>query len=396
MKQKSGFIKGLITGLVAALVIVACVVVVKNYVIEGNTTQAAKINTTKVDKKVGLIEELINKYYLNDIDTSELTEGIYAGMLEGLNDPYSVYYTAEEYKSVQESVSGTYSGIGVTVTQDDKGNISVVKVNEDGPGQEAGLQAGDIFYEVDGESVEGMDLSEVVAKIKGEAGTKVTITVYRDGKKMDFTATRKDITVQTIDYKMLDNSIGYIYIGSFDTVTYDQFKQALTDLQSQNAKSIIFDVRDNPGGSLTTVVDMLDLILPKGLIVYTEDKNGKKEEETSDDEHQLTLPVAVLVNENSASASEIFSGAIKDYGLGPIVGKTTFGKGVVQTLLPLSDGSAVKLTIANYYTPKGNSIQGKGVVPDYEVDIPENALDDKVLSTDEDTQLQKAIELLTK
>lgn len=397
MRQKSSFIKGLISGLVISLIILLCMAFVRLYVLDDNVgSQSIKVDNDSILKKVSLIEELIGEYYLNDADSTDLENGIYKGLLEGLGDPYSVYYTAEEYKSLQESVSGTYSGIGVTVTQDTGGTISIVKPFEDAPGFKAGLRAGDILYAVDDEKVEGKDISTVVAKIKGNAGTTVKISVIRDDSSevLDFTVERQDIEIPTVEHSMMENGVGYIYIASFDEVTVEQFESALKDLADQDMKSLVVDLRDNPGGSLSAVVDILDLILPEGLIVYTEDKDGNRAEEKSDGEHQLDVPLSVLVNENSASASEIFAGAVKDYGIGKIVGKTTFGKGVVQSILPLSDGSAVKLTISNYFTPKGNNINGVGVTPDYDVDIPEEAYADKVIDTDEDTQLQKAIEVL--
>lgn len=397
MRQKSSFIKGLICGLVISLIILLCMAFVRLYVLDDNVgSQSIKVDNDSILKKVSLIEELIGEYYLNDADSTDLENGIYKGLLEGLGDPYSVYYTAEEYKSLQESVSGTYSGIGVTVTQDTGGTISIVKPFEDAPGFKAGLRAGDILYAVDDEKVEGKDISTVVAKIKGNAGTTVKISVIRDDSSevLDFTVERQDIEIPTVEHSMMENGVGYIYIASFDEVTVEQFVSALKDLADQDMKSLVVDLRDNPGGSLSAVVDILDLILPEGLIVYTEDKDGNRAEEKSDGEHQLDVPLSVLVNENSASASEIFAGAVKDYGIGKIVGKTTFGKGVVQSILPLSDGSAVKLTISNYFTPKGNNINGVGVTPDYDVDIPEEAYADKVIDTDEDTQLQKAIEVL--
>lgn len=397
MRQKGSFIKGIISGIIISLIILLCVVFVRLYILDDSVgSQSIKVDNDSILEKVSLIEKLIGEYYLNDADSADLEGGIYKGLVAGLGDTYSVYYTAEEYKSLQESVSGKYSGIGVTVTEDDTGVISIVKPFEDAPGFKAGLRTGDILYAVNDEKVEGQDLSTVVAKIKGEAGTTVKISVIRDGKEgmLDFTVERQNIEIPTVEYAMKDNQIGYIYVSSFDTVTLDQFKGALEDLTSQNMKGLVVDLRDNPGGSLSTVVDMLDLILPEGLIVYTEDKDGNRDEETSDAKHQLEVPLSVLVNKNSASASEIFAGAVKDYGIGKIVGKTTFGKGVVQTIIPLSDGSAVKLTIANYFTPKGNNINGVGVAPDYDVDLPDSAYEDGIVQEQEDIQLQKAIEVL--
>ena len=205
------------------------------------------------------------------------------------------------------------------------------------------------------------------------------------------TATRDTVQAQTLEYKLMDDKIGYIRVSEFDTVTYDQYEEALDDLEKQGMTGLVVDLRNNPGGSLSTVCDMLDLMLPKGLIVYTEDKDGKKTEMKSDEEHQFTKPLAVLVNGNSASASEIFAGAVKDYGIGTIVGTTTYGKGVVQTIQPLTDGSAVKITIAKYFTPKGNDINKKGSTPDVEAELSGDITDWTELSLIEDAQLQTAL-----
>lgn len=382
------FIKGFIFGIILTLVITT----IGRGLLAGSGTGI--VADKEVADKIGVIEKLIDRYYLYEADPDVMAEGIYSGLAAGLDDPYTVYFTAEEYSDLMESVSGTYSGIGVSVTQDERGVITVIKLFEGSPGLEAGMRVGDILHAVNGKTIESKDLSTVVAQIKGEAGTTVEITVLRNGQTLDFTVTRKDIEIPTIEYSMLEGSIGYIYISGFDTITLPQFEEAMTDLASQGMKSVIFDVRDNPGGSLDTVVGMLDLVLPEGLIVYTEDKNGKRAEKKSDEENQLTIPAVVLVNEHSASASEIFAGAIQDYEIGTIIGETTYGKGVVQSLFPLEDGSALKLTVSNYYTPKGNTIQGIGVIPDIEETIPENAYDDGVLDREEDTQLQKALEVL--
>ncbi len=247
---------------------------------------------------------------------------------------------------------------------------------------------------MEGEPVTDEELSAVVAKIKGEAGTSVNITVLRGEDSMDFTIERADIEVQTVSCQMLDSNVGYIYVMEFDEVTTEQFHQALVELENQGMESLIIDLRDNPGGNLDVVTQMLDEILPEGLLVYTEDKYGNREEINSDDDC-LRIPMAVLVNGNSASAAEIFAGAVKDYEWGTLVGTTTFGKGIVQRLFDLGDGTAVKITISKYYTPNGNNIHGIGIEPDVEVEIPEEAYEDGVVTEEEDTQLLKALEILT-
>ena len=317
---------------------------------------------------------------------------IYKGYINGLSDPYSVYYDKEETEQLLETTSGEYSGIGAVLSQNrDTGIITILQVYDDSPAQKAGIQDNDILYKVDGEEVTGIDLTEVVSGIKGEEGTEVKLTVLRGDAKdeVEVTAVRGKVEAQTVKYEMKEDQIGYIRVTEFDSVTYDQYKEAIEDLEGQGMKGLIVDLRNNPGGNLSTVCDMLDLMLPEGLIVYTEDKDGNRSEETSDEEHQFKLPMTVLVNGNSASASEIYAGAIQDYSLGEIIGTQTYGKGVVQQIFDLKDGTCVKLTIAEYFTPKGRNINGKGITPDVEVEFEADEADPKA-----DNQLEKALEVI--
>ena len=358
-------------------------------------TETLDMNLSQVKKKTGEIEELINAYYLDEIDGQEVEDTMYTGMVAGLEDPYSVYYSKEELESMEESISGAYSGIGATLTQDpDTGELSVVSCFDGTPAQEAGLQPGDVITGWNGKSVEGIELSELVSKIKTDPEEQLTLEIERDGETLEVELTRREVQIPTVEYEMLDNQIGYIRLVEFDEVTADQFKEALEDLENQNMEKLIIDVRNNPGGVLQVVCDMLDQLLPEGMIVYTEDKNGNRKEYTSDEEHQFTKPLAVLANENSASASEIFAGAIQDYGIGTIVGTTTFGKGIVQRTFYLSDGTGVKLTVAKYYTPKGHDIHKKGITSDVEIELDEELKNQSSISHEEDNQLQKAIEVL--
>lgn len=358
-------------------------------------TETLDMNLSQVKKKTGEIEELINAYYLDEIDGQKVEDTMYTGMVAGLEDPYSVYYSKEELESMEESISGAYSGIGATLTQEpDTGELSVVSCFDGTPAQEAGLQPGDVITGWNGKSVEGIELSELVSKIKTDPEEQLTLEIERDGETLEVELTRREVQIPTVEYEMLDNQIGYIRLVEFDEVTADQFKEALEDLENQNMEKLIIDVRNNPGGVLQVVCDMLDQLLPEGLIVYTEDKNGNRKEYTSDEEHQFTKPLAVLANENSASASEIFAGAIQDYGIGTIVGTTTFGKGIVQRTFYLSDGTGVKLTVAKYYTPKGHDIHKKGITPDVEIELDEELKNQSSISHEEDNQLQKAIEVL--
>lgn len=406
MEQKNEnekFLKGLFCGVFLVLICMAGCLLHLQWKMtrraavstDSEKTEILDINLSQVKKKTGEIEELINAYYLDEIDGQKVEDTMYTGMVAGLEDPYSVYYSKEELESMEESISGAYSGIGATLTQDpDTGELSVVSCFDGTPAQEAGLQPGDVITGWNGKSVEGMELSELVSKIKTDPEKQLTLEIERDGETLEVELTRREVQIPTVEYEMLDNQIGYIRLVEFDEVTADQFKEALEDLENQNMEKLIIDVRNNPGGVLQVVCDMLDQLLPEGLIVYTEDKNGNRKEYTSDEEHQFTKPLAVLENENSASASEIFAGAIQDYGIGTIVGTTTFGKGIVQRTFYLSDGTGVKLTVAKYYTPKGHDIHKKGITPDVEIELDEELKNQSSISHEEDNQLQKAIEVL--
>ena len=348
-------------------------------------------------KKLEAIEEVIDQYYYKeeDIDTDKMIEGMYAGMVDSLGDRYSVYYTAEEWQSLMEETEGIYYGIGAYLSLDnDTGLAKISGVIADTPAEEAGLRENDIIYKVDGENIQGLELSEIVSRVKGAEGTVVHLTIVREGETdyLEMDVTRRQIESPTVNYEMYDNGIGYIQIREFDDVTTDQFTEALAVIKGSDAKGLILDLRGNPGGSLPVVVDIARMILPEGMIVYTEDKYGERDEYTCDGKNELKIPLVVLVNGNSASASEILAGAIKDYGKGTLIGTTTFGKGIVQRVLPLTDGTALKLTISDYYTPKGNNIHGIGIEPDIECEFDADAYyEDGV-----DNQLERAIEEMEK
>lgn len=344
------------------------------------------------EEKLSVLKGLIDENYIGDVDEEALEEGIYKGYIQGLEDPYSVYYNEEETKDLYETTEGEYSGIGAVLSQDlESGVITLVQIYEDSPAAKAGLKDNDILTKVGDIEVTGMDLSEVVTYIKGEKGTDVDLSVLRgeDAEEITVTATRDTVEAQTVKYEMLEGQTGYLSISEFDSVTYAQYEEALNELTAQGMTGLIVDLRNNPGGNLNTVCEMLDLVLPKGTIVYTEDKDGKRETATSDDEHQINVPMVVLVNGNSASASEIYAGAIQDYGIGKIVGTQTYGKGVVQQIFDLGDGTSVKLTIAEYFTPNGRSIDGEGITPDVEVEYEADENNPEA-----DNQLEKALEVM--
>ncbi len=329
---------------------------------------------SKVEAKLNALNSVLSdKFYFDNVDDETAANNIYKAYLSSYGDKYTVYYTPEEYKSLMESTSGTFYGIGAVCQKSDEGGIVIVEPYSNAPAYKAGVRKGDRVIKVDGKDIMDMDLSAAVALIKGDKGTQVKLTVVRDGQTMDFSITRNAVNIKTVDYEMREDSIGYIIISQFDDVTTEQFKDALNDLQNQGMKGLVIDVRSNPGGVLSVVVDIVDQIVPKGLIVYTEDVDGNRKEYNGKSNNELSIPIAVLVDGNSASASEIFAGALQDYGKAKIIGTQTFGKGIVQTIQPLTDGSAIKYTIAKYYTPKGQDIHGHGVTPDIVVEYDSNA-----------------------
>lgn len=401
--ESGSFIKGLFCGVLLVLICMAGMLFYARWkitklqsgTISSETSEKLDLNLGQVKHKTGEIEALINAYYLDEIDGQQVEDTMYTGMVAGLDDPYSVYYSKEELESMEEATAGEYSGIGATLSQDpETKEISVVSCFTGTPAEEAGLLPGDVITGWNGSSVSDMELSELVSKIKTDPDEHLTLSIERDGEELEVELTRRAVKIPTVEYEMLEEQIGYIRLLEFDEVTAQQFEDAMSDLESQGMEKLIIDVRNNPGGVLQTVCDMLDQLLPEGMIVYTEDKNGKRTEYTSDEEHQFTKPLVVLVNGNSASASEIFAGAVQDYGIGTIVGTTTFGKGIVQKIFYLSDGTGLKLTVAKYYTPKGHDIHKKGIRPDVEVELDEVLQNQSSISHEEDNQLQKAISVL--
>lgn len=411
-KDKGGkyFWCGLATGLVSALLITSSVYLVnrlqaladaKNSATGGSIADSRDdagngsdtAITSDMIAKMELIEEIIDTYYYQeDIDRQILEEGAYEGMVAALGDPYSEYYSAEELNALYEESMGVYYGIGAYVTLDTvTGYAKISGVIAGTPAEEADLRADDIIYKVDGEDTYGLALNEVTALIKGEEGTYVNLTLVRDGEEIEKEVVRRKVEAPTVNSEMYDNGIAYIQITEFDTVTEDQFAEALAVARETGMEGLILDLRANPGGNLSSVVNIAKMLLPEGLIVYTEDRDGNRDEYYCDGSREIEVPMVVLVDGNSASASEILAGAIKDYGVGTLLGTTTFGKGIVQRPVEMSDGSAVKLTISSYYTPNGTNIHGIGIEPDVVVEF-----DGERYYSDEkyDNQLEAAKELL--
>ena len=404
MENKKQFIRGIAVGVVITALVAGGVSFGSRALTKVSDEKKAEsgelnLTSTAVEDKITEIETLVQKYYLNEIDTEQVENYLYKGMIAGLDDAYAAYYTKEEYQSMMDSTNGSYYGIGVEMSQNmTTGIITITRVFEGSPAEEAGLLPGDVIYKVQDTEVTGEDLTKVVSMVKGAEGTTVPISVAREGESdyLTFDVERRTIEISTVEHRMLDGNIGYISIASFDDVTVNQFLTALEDLENQGETALIIDLRNNGGGLVSSAGSILDRLLPEGLIVYTEDKYGNREELKSDAENYFDKPLAVLVNGNSASASEIFAGAIKDYGIGTLVGTQTFGKGIVQKVYPLSDGTAVKLTVSKYYTPKGNNIHGIGIAPDVEVELDADVANAITIPEEKDNQLQKAVEILTK
>ena len=346
-------------------------------------------------QKIKYLENMIDEEYLGEISTDKLEEGVYAGLIYGLGDVYSRYYTKDEYEQESVTTEGSYVGIGVAMQKYTAGGVQIVECYKGSTAEEAGIKVDDVITAINGEDITDTELQDVVSMIKDNEDKDVVLTVQRKGEDtQEITVKVSNVELPSVFGEMLDENTGYIQITEFKGVTVEQYEEVFADLKEQGMERLVVDLRDNPGGLLNVVCDILRDILPEGLIVYTEDKNGNRSEETCDGKNPLDMPLAVLVNGNSASASEIFAGAVKDYGIGTIVGTTTYGKGVVQSIRQLSDGSAVKLTIANYYTPKGNSINKTGIRPDVEVELSPELLNQEEITYEEDNQLQAALNSL--
>ena len=402
-EKKGSFGRGFVAGIVLTLLVVCSLFILSKMMdmlfgkldSDVEFTEESAVSAMTVNK-LQLLEETIDQFfYLHDVTDQELNEGIYKGMLDALEDPYSEYYTTEELTELMEQSEGVYYGIGAYVSLDTVTNFpKITGVIEGAPAEEVDLRANDLIYEVDGVSTYDMSLNEAVALIKGEEGSQVVLTIVRDGESdyLKIPVTRRKVESPTVEFEMLDERTAYIQIVEFDDVTIDQFAEALAMAKGSGMEGLILDLRANPGGNLDAVVEIARMILPEGMIVYTEDKYDKRIEYTCDGSRQLEVPLVVLIDMNSASASEILAGAVKDHGIGTLVGTTTFGKGIVQQVIPFSDGSAVKLTISSYFTPKGNDIHGIGIEPDVVCEFDGEAY----YNTENpyDNQLEKAKEVL--
>ena len=347
----------------------------------------------------GKVRSVINKYYLwkDTIDEKKLQESAIAGYVEGLGDPYTEYISKDDMKEFTEDITGTFYGIGIYMTADSQKGIVVYYPIPDSPAEKAGIKAGDIIKKVDGKEFGYEEFDEIADYIKGKDGTNVKLTIERDGEQMEIDITRGKINTNPITTEIIEENIGYLKLPSFDSDTAEHFKEKTEDLIKKGAKSLIIDLRNNGGGILDESTKIADFLLEKGKTIITTKDNKNREEITkSKDDKSFDLPIVILSNKNTASASEILIGALKDNGRAKIVGTKTYGKGVIQTVITLSDGSGIKVTTAEYYTPSGEAINKIGIKPDVEVELPEKITNIYLVEKKDDTQLQKAIEELKK
>ena len=364
----------------------------------------ARTEEENLINKINTVESCLNSMYLYDYDKNALTEAAISGFVEALDEPYTHYYTREEFSSYMEALSDEYTGIGVVVSVSENDEIEVISTFENSPAYNAGILPGDILLKVDGEAYTGAQLNEAVAHIKsGKAGESVVVTMRRGSEELDIEVVRDDIQTDSVSGEMLDNNIGLVHISAFnaaledgDRDTYTEFKETVERLQGEGMEKMIIDLRDNPGGELTVVCNIADMLLPEGEITYIEYKDGKRDTYSSDAD-ALGIPMAVLINGNSASASEVLTGALKDYSVAEIIGTTSYGKGIVQSVMPFSDGSGISLTTARYFTPAGVCIHDIGIKPDQIVEMPEEYAIYYASSVphENDSQLQAAIEYLS-
>lgn len=396
-KKKQGSTgKGILIGMLIVLIPLGLLLGAGIAFLKSSDSQLTVVSNRYLDSssilsKLNLIQGRIDQLYLFDYDKEKLEDSIYENYVDGLGDPYTVYYTKDAFQDMMQSTQGTYYGIGVMITQAvDTGRITFVRVFSDSPAMEVGLQPGDMLLKVEEEEVTGMSLDEVVSKIKGGEGTYVNLTLYRESEDKEFSidVERRQVDMDTVYSRMLDKETGYIELIEFDSVSTKQFEKALKDLYEQGMKSLVLDLRDNPGGLLDVAVDIADMLIDTGVVVSTADKDDKGQEYKATGEGKLGIPLVVLVNGNSASASEVLSGCIRDYKEGTLVGTQTFGKGIVQSIIPFTDGTAMKITTSHYYTPNGTDIHGTGITPDV-------VIEDDPETKDVDEQLEKALEILS-
>ena len=399
-EKRPSFKKGILIGILltsAAFLLIGLILIKTGTirVLDGDN----RFPNDEILQKLNFTTELIGAEYIEEVPAEDLEDGLFRGLAAALGDPYARYFSKDEFKEQMTRVTRQYYGIGATLTQDEKTKrVRVVYVYDDSPAKKEGLKEGDEILSVNGHDATSMDLDALVELIQGDEGTVVDIDVRRENVEdpIEMHMTRAVISMPTVQHSMFSDHVGYIYITKFASNTPEEFHQALEELTENGMEALIIDLRYNTGGIFESCINILDELLPKGVLVYTENRNGERAYEYSDEEHQVKLPMAVLINEDSASASEIFAGAIRDYEWGTLIGTTTFGKGLVQQTFSLRDGSAFKLTVERYFTPSGDNIQEKGIDPDIKLEYDYSG-DPEATEYDYgcDNQVQKAIELLS-
>ena len=366
------------------------------YFVENPVSVSANNTNKDISSKLTKYREIIDKYFLGDVDDEKLEEGAIKGYIEGLGDPYTEYISKEDMDTYLDDTMGNFVGIGIYMiknTQYDK--IQVLSTIKGGPAEKVGIQAGDLIVSVDGVEYKASDMTVASNNIKGEAGTKVVVEILRGAETIKYEITREKVKVNQVEGKVISNNIGYIQFTSFDETTAEDFKAKYEELAKQNIKSLIIDLRNNGGGIVDQALEIADYMTDKdSVLLYEVDKNNKETVRKSKNDAIINMPIIILTNENTASASEILAGALKDLGKAKTVGTTTYGKGVIQQILKLNDGSGIKITIEEYQTPNRNKIHKVGIEPDEKVEIPESVQNSLSIKESEDTQLQKAIEML--
>ncbi|MGI6071790.1 MAG: S41 family peptidase [Lachnospiraceae bacterium] len=391
-QRRLPFWLGILVGVTAmSVVIIALAVIFGRGSITINRPSGDSAYETKIDTLISYLK----KYHLKEIDDATIEEALADGLMGNIGDKYAVYYTSEEYSEMKENVSGEYAGIGISIIMNEDDKVQVYKVFKNSPAQEAGIFVNDLILEAAGQT-DFPTLEDLAAVVRGTPGTTVDLVIERNGQELNLIVERRNITIETVSYEMLEDNIGYIMVEEFYRVAVGQFNEAIDSLIEEGMTALIIDLRDNPGGDYDTVVAMSDRILPEGPIITVKDRAGTIRTENSDQETRLDLPMVVLVNGNSASASEVFAGALQSHGVATIVGEQTFGKGVVQSIISLYDGSGMKFTTQEYYTPSGDNIDGVGITPDVAVSLPDDVYDDGLLTREEDAQLQAGIRELKK
>lgn len=390
----------MLVALTAFLTFLVTTIGIYEYIEQGNNDRFIVLNSSnknsKIETSLESIQAIIDKYYLGEQDENKLIEGAIEGYVQALGDEYTEYITADEMKEYQEQILGNFVGIGIyMISNEEHDLIQVLSPIKDSPAYEAGILPGDLIVSVDGVEYKATDMTVAANKIKGAEGTKVKVKILRDNKELEFELTRRKVVTNPVEQEKLENNIGYLAVTSFDEGTGDDFKNKFQDLQSQNIKSLIIDLRNNGGGLVSEAIKIADYIIEKGnTLLITVDKNNNEEITKSKQEPIINMPIVVLVNENTASASEILAGALKDEGKAKLIGTKTYGKGVIQQILTLKNGSGLKITVEEYFTPRRNKINKIGIEPDEVIELPENLKNSLIIERKDDSQLNRAIEIL--